>query len=180
MPTLRRIAPELAVFYLSKSLDYYEKKLGFRRTMSIPNGDYAIVERDGVAIHLFTAGHGDGPGSILCLSKDLMSYTASSKRQARKSNKASSGSPGVIETFALSMISETRSSLQNPSKVDVSACWRIPPHPEVRRRTVSCAGPIVRVAENAIGTVAGFFYSKRRTADRKNGGPCCPLRASNA
>ena len=64
MPTLRRIAPELPVFNLSKFLDYYEKKLGFRKVMSMPNGDYAIVERDGVAIHLFTAGQSNGPGSI--------------------------------------------------------------------------------------------------------------------
>ena len=53
MPTLSRIAPELPVSDLRGSLEYYEKKLGFEIAMQMPAGDYAIVERDGVAIHLF-------------------------------------------------------------------------------------------------------------------------------
>lgn len=64
MPILRRIAPELPVFNLPKSLDYYEGKLGFRTVMAIPARDYAVIERDGVAIHLFTAGEGNGPTAI--------------------------------------------------------------------------------------------------------------------
>jgi uncharacterized glyoxalase superfamily protein PhnB len=32
--------------------------------MAMPDGDYAIVERDDVAIHLFTGGQGNGPRSI--------------------------------------------------------------------------------------------------------------------
>lgn len=32
--------------------------------MAMPEGNYAIIERDGVAIHLFTAGKGNVPGSI--------------------------------------------------------------------------------------------------------------------
>ena len=55
MPTLHRIAPELPVADLPKSLGDYEGKLGFRTVFSTPEGEYAIVERDGVAIHLFTA-----------------------------------------------------------------------------------------------------------------------------
>lgn len=56
MPILLRIAPELPVANLHRSLEYYETKLGFRTAMTMPDGDYAIVERDGVAIHLFQAG----------------------------------------------------------------------------------------------------------------------------
>ncbi len=64
MPELQRIAPELPVNDLRKSLEYYEAKLGFRTVMKMPGGDYAVVERDNVAIHLFRAGKGSAPGSI--------------------------------------------------------------------------------------------------------------------
>lgn len=55
MPTLARIAPEVPVSNLRLSMDYYEKKLGFEVAMEMPDGDYAIMERDDVAIHLFQA-----------------------------------------------------------------------------------------------------------------------------
>jgi|SRR5579883_499260 len=50
---LTRVAPEIPVTNLRESLAYYEQKLGFDIAMEMPGGDYAIVERDGVAIHLF-------------------------------------------------------------------------------------------------------------------------------
>ena len=53
MPYLSRIAPEIPVSNLRESIEYYEQKLGFRNVMEIPGGEYAIVERDRVAIHLF-------------------------------------------------------------------------------------------------------------------------------
>ena len=53
MAKLSRIAPEIPVADLRESLDYYENALGFRVVMQMPAGDYAIVERDDVAIHLF-------------------------------------------------------------------------------------------------------------------------------
>ena|SRR5258708_40259587 len=53
MPTLTRIAPEIPVSDLRESVEYYEQKLGFQLVMQMPSGDYAIVERDGIAIHLF-------------------------------------------------------------------------------------------------------------------------------
>jgi uncharacterized glyoxalase superfamily protein PhnB len=53
LPTLLRIAPELPVSDLQSSIEYYESKLGFRNVMTMPS--YAIVERDGAAIHLFEA-----------------------------------------------------------------------------------------------------------------------------
>jgi len=64
MPELQRIAPELPVSDLRTSSEYYEAKLGFRTVMQMPDGDYAVVERDNVAIHLFRAGKGNAPGSI--------------------------------------------------------------------------------------------------------------------
>jgi uncharacterized glyoxalase superfamily protein PhnB len=53
MGKLSRIAPELPVSNLREALKDYEQKLGFRIAMLMPNGNYAIVERDDVAIHLF-------------------------------------------------------------------------------------------------------------------------------
>src|SRR5438045_4995644 len=53
MARLSRVAPELPVLDLKRSLEYYEQMLGFRIAMEFPGGDYAIVERDDVAIHLF-------------------------------------------------------------------------------------------------------------------------------
>jgi predicted enzyme related to lactoylglutathione lyase len=53
MPKLSRIAPEIPVTDLKRSLEYYQQKLGFQIAMQMPAGNYAIVERDGIALHLF-------------------------------------------------------------------------------------------------------------------------------
>lgn len=53
MAKLSRVAPEIPVSDLRGSIEYYEQKLGFRVVMVMPGGDYAIVERDDIAIHLF-------------------------------------------------------------------------------------------------------------------------------
>jgi uncharacterized glyoxalase superfamily protein PhnB len=55
MPRLERIAPELPSANLDSALAYYEKKLGFEVALRFPGNQYAIVERDDVAIHLFVA-----------------------------------------------------------------------------------------------------------------------------
>jgi uncharacterized glyoxalase superfamily protein PhnB len=52
MATLIRIAPEVPVTNLQSAIEFYEQRLGFRVVMR-PAGDYVIVERDGIAIHLF-------------------------------------------------------------------------------------------------------------------------------
>ena len=53
-------------------MEYYEAKLGFKATMTMPEGDYAIVERDGVAIHLFQARSPDfSPVSIHVFTEGL-------------------------------------------------------------------------------------------------------------
>ena len=46
------------------SIEYYEAGLGFQTAVRMPDGDYAIVERDDVAIHLFQAGNGNAPESL--------------------------------------------------------------------------------------------------------------------
>ena len=53
MPSLTRVAPELPVRDLAEALAHYESRLGFAVAMRMPAGDYAIVERDGVALHLY-------------------------------------------------------------------------------------------------------------------------------
>ena len=53
MPNLMRVAPELPVGDMVESLQHYEQKLGFRAVMTMSDGDYAIVERDDIALHLF-------------------------------------------------------------------------------------------------------------------------------
>ena len=53
MPSLMRVAPELPVTDIGEALNHYQEQLGFQVVMTMPEGDYAIVERDGVALHLF-------------------------------------------------------------------------------------------------------------------------------
>ena len=51
MANLSRIAPELPVSNLEESINYYQQQLGFQ--LATQMSDYAIVERDQIAIHLF-------------------------------------------------------------------------------------------------------------------------------
>jgi uncharacterized glyoxalase superfamily protein PhnB len=53
MRQLMRVAPELPVSDLAQALYHYERQLGFATVMTMPTGDYAIVERDDVALHLY-------------------------------------------------------------------------------------------------------------------------------
>jgi uncharacterized glyoxalase superfamily protein PhnB len=53
MPQLTRIAPELPAADVDDAIRYYEQTLGFRVVDAFPDGDYAIVQRDDVAIHVF-------------------------------------------------------------------------------------------------------------------------------
>jgi catechol 2,3-dioxygenase-like lactoylglutathione lyase family enzyme len=52
-PRLMRVAPELPVGNLDEALAYYRERLGFEVVMTMPDWDYAIVESDGLALHLF-------------------------------------------------------------------------------------------------------------------------------
>jgi uncharacterized glyoxalase superfamily protein PhnB len=56
MARISRIAPEVPVNDLRESIEYYERQLGFQSVMELPDGEYAIVERDGIAVHLFYSG----------------------------------------------------------------------------------------------------------------------------
>lgn len=50
---LHRAAPELPVRDMVTAIGWYGTTLGFRTAMTMPDGDYAVVERDGVALHLY-------------------------------------------------------------------------------------------------------------------------------
>ena len=77
MVRLSRIAPELPVSNLKDSIEYYEQKLGFGVAMKMPDGDYAIVERDDVAIHLFQdSSRSPYPVGIHIFTEDLESLLA--------------------------------------------------------------------------------------------------------
>ncbi len=65
MIQLMRVAPKLPVADLPAALVHYEQQLGFDVAITMPTGDYAIVERDGVALHLFEdQARATSPGSI--------------------------------------------------------------------------------------------------------------------
>jgi uncharacterized glyoxalase superfamily protein PhnB len=53
MARLLRIAPELPAASLKAALAFYEHKLGFRVAAINPGTEYAVLERDGISIHLF-------------------------------------------------------------------------------------------------------------------------------
>ena len=60
MPKLLRIAPELPVADVPGSIEYYRRALGFSSASIMPDEEYAIVERDGISVHLFRS---EGPKS---------------------------------------------------------------------------------------------------------------------
>jgi hypothetical protein len=50
---LSRIAPEIPVSTVREAIEHYEGRLEFRIVMETPAEDYAILERDDIALHLF-------------------------------------------------------------------------------------------------------------------------------
>ncbi|HKF46522.1 MAG TPA: VOC family protein [Terracidiphilus sp.] len=52
MTRLARVAPELPAASLQSAIAFYER-LGFETASRLPGLGYAIVERDGIALHLF-------------------------------------------------------------------------------------------------------------------------------
>ena len=100
MPTLSRIAPEIPVLNLASAVEYYQSRLGFELKMAVPAGDYAVLQRDGVAIHLFqTHFHSIQPA---CTSSPRNSTNCmlNWKAQGRRSARQLSKSHGAIGTFA--------------------------------------------------------------------------------
>jgi uncharacterized glyoxalase superfamily protein PhnB len=51
-----RAAPEVPVADLDEAIAYYSDQLGFRMASRMPGGEYAVVERNDVALHLFSDG----------------------------------------------------------------------------------------------------------------------------
>ena len=70
MPTLTRLAPELPARDLRASLNFYEEQLGFEIRAVLSDQGYAIVERDGMAIHLFTSDR-DSPSGVHLFTEEL-------------------------------------------------------------------------------------------------------------
>ncbi len=70
MPHLSRIAPEFPATDLGRAIEYYKARLGFHTAMQI-EGEYAIVERDDVAIHLYQANGDHTPQSIHIFAEGL-------------------------------------------------------------------------------------------------------------
>lgn len=69
---ISRVAPELPARELKGAIEYYVRALGFELAMHLEDAGYAIVERDGVAIHLFEAGDaGRSPMAIHIFTPDL-------------------------------------------------------------------------------------------------------------
>ena len=61
---LVRAAPEVPVGDLDLALEHYSDRLGFHTKMRMPDGGYAVVEREDVALHLFSDGDSPRPVSF--------------------------------------------------------------------------------------------------------------------
>jgi uncharacterized glyoxalase superfamily protein PhnB len=71
MARLARISPELPASNLPAALAFYEK-LGFSPATETTQRDYAIVERDGIALHLFEDKlHRSAPMGVHLFTPDL-------------------------------------------------------------------------------------------------------------
>lgn len=71
MARLARIAPELPASHLPAAIAFYEK-LGFTLASQPPAADYAIVDRDGIALHLFEdRGHRSSAMGVHLFTHDL-------------------------------------------------------------------------------------------------------------
>jgi uncharacterized glyoxalase superfamily protein PhnB len=71
MARLSRIAPELPATNLPAAIAFYDR-LGFALASQTPQRDYAIVERDGIALHLFDDKvHRSAPIGVHIFSHDL-------------------------------------------------------------------------------------------------------------
>jgi uncharacterized glyoxalase superfamily protein PhnB len=79
---LTRIAPELPVSSLGGAIEQYEQMLGFHLAMLMPQGNYAIVERDDIAIHLFQDdSQKHSPAGIHIFTSDLDALYAEFERR---------------------------------------------------------------------------------------------------
>ena len=89
MIRLARIAPELPSADLNKAIAYYEQQLGFKVALRLPGNEYAIVERDAVAIHLFAvAGSKPSTVGVHIFTSDLDQFYAELVRSGAKITQA--------------------------------------------------------------------------------------------
>jgi uncharacterized glyoxalase superfamily protein PhnB len=71
MARIARIAPELPEANLPAAIAFYER-LGFALASQTAQRDYAVVEREGIALHLFEDGvHGSAPMGVHLFTPDL-------------------------------------------------------------------------------------------------------------
>ena len=64
MTKLDRVAPEIPVTNLAEALTYYTTAMAFDVVSQYSEGQYAVVQRDDVAIHLFEDGTRTRPVGI--------------------------------------------------------------------------------------------------------------------
>ena len=103
MVKLSRVAPELPVSNLKRSIAYYERRLGFRVAMQMPGGDYAIVERDDVAIHLFKSmPRVPSPVGIHVFTKDLETLHAELRERGARVSQGIQRKPWGNRDFRVS------------------------------------------------------------------------------
>ena len=79
------IAPEIPVSDLPEGIEFYRTRLGFDLVAEMPAGEYAIVERDDIAIHLFKAeSPGHSPVGIHLFTGDLDELQAELDRRGAR------------------------------------------------------------------------------------------------
>ena len=71
MATLDRIAPEIPVVNLVEAIQFYSTKMSFEVVSEWPDGNYAILQRDAVALHLFEDGADVRPVGIHIFTETL-------------------------------------------------------------------------------------------------------------
>lgn len=99
---LTRIAPELPATNLSEAIEYYEQKLGFEVAMRMSGGDYAIVERDRIALHLFEdAARDHTPAGLHIFTPDLDELHAEFKARGAHFNQEIARKPWGNREFRI-------------------------------------------------------------------------------
>jgi uncharacterized glyoxalase superfamily protein PhnB len=98
--TLTSVAPEIPVNDMERGIEYYEAKLGFTVEMRMPQGDYAIVERDDVSLHLFKdASKSQSPVSLHIFAKGLDDLYAELEKRGAHMSQAIAQKPWGTRDF---------------------------------------------------------------------------------
>jgi uncharacterized glyoxalase superfamily protein PhnB len=98
--TLTSVAPEIPVNDMERGIEYYEAKLGFTVEMRMPQGDYAIVERDDVSLHLFKdTSKSQSPVSLHIFAKGLDDLYAELEKRGAQMSQAIAQKPWGTRDF---------------------------------------------------------------------------------